>query len=1038
MTNKLNFAWIFVALFTLHLGWAQQTTVSGTVTDGSGIPLPAVNIIEKGTTNGVSSDFDGNFSINVASNAVLTFSSLGYVTQDVPVENRSTLNVTLLEDEQMLDEVVVTALGIKKERKALGYAVQEIKGGDLLEARETNLVNAMSGKVSGLQVIRGSNGPASSSKIVLRGNNSLTGDNQPLIVVDGVPMDNFTGSGNESYFNPSADLGNGLGDINPDDIESMSVLKGASAAALYGSRAGNGVILITTKTGRASKGLGITVSTSTGFQNVFLNPEFQNDFGQGDRGNYDVLANQSWGPKITGQIVEDWEGNPEQLRTHNNLKNFYNGGLTRTYGLSFQQQVSDGTSIYSSLNYLNDEGNIPNANFERFNLTTRAVSNFGPDKRWTTDVKVSYISANARNRPIGGENINNVHRSIISLPRTLDLRDFRNPVDEFGTMRWFLETNSVNPYWAAERNLNFDNRDRFMLNGSVKYQINDWVSAELRGGADMYTNNGEAKQFAGSPLSPNGRYSLSKDTFIEENYLALLNGSKSDLWGKVGLNFTVGAQLMSQRRDGISANAGELEVPDLFALNNGINQATVGQSFSQKKINSVFGSFGLDYDGILFVDVTGRNDWTTTLSPDNRSFFYPSINGSFVFSELFNANAEGWFNFGKLRASYATVGNDLAPYQLQNVFFIGNDPNNNTTASTNSTLNNPDLVNELIKSTEFGVEARFFNNRISLDAAYYKTNATNQLLSIPLDPLSGFNQRRVNAGDIENEGIEISLNADIFRNPNGFSWNTNVNYARNRNRINSLIDEVSQFQLGGFDNLSVIAPVGGLYGEIFGTTFRRVEDEASPDFGKLVVDGDGLPLAAEGNETSFLGHQQPDALLGWSNTFAYKNFSVGFLIDASIGGEIFSGTNRFLQRSGNAAITVVDGERNDFIVDAVTSDGAGGFRPNTVAVDPQDYWTAVANRSGNLGIGEAFVYDATHVRVRNVSVNYVLPAKWLDNTGIQRAKFGLSANNVWMIHSNLNGVDPESVAATRSNATGFENLSPPTVRSLFFNVSLSL
>ncbi|HET8736544.1 MAG TPA: SusC/RagA family TonB-linked outer membrane protein, partial [Pricia sp.] len=775
---------------------------------------------------------------------------------------------------------------------------------------------------------------------------------------------------------------------------------------------------------------------STGFQNVFLNPDFQNSFGQGTEGVYDAESTTSWGPKITGQTVTDWKGDLETLRTHDNLKNFYNGGVSQSYGLSFQQQVSNGTSLYTSLNYLDDQGNIPGAEFKRFNLTTRAVSNFGPDEKWTTDVKVQYINATANNRPINGENINNVHRSIISLPRTLDITDFKNPSrDEFGNMIWFLDTNSVNPFWAARYNLNEDNRDRFLLNGSVKYQITDWISAELRGGADLYTNNSEAKQFGGSPLSTNGRYSLGKDTFIEENYSLLINGSKSDLIGKLGISFVLGGNLMAQQREGLSANAGELEVPDLFSINNGQNNATVSQSFSQRKINSIFGSFGLDYDGIVFVDFTGRNDWSSTLSKDNRSFFYPSVNGSFVFSELLNPSE--WFSFGKIRASYATVGNDLDPYQLLNTYSIGSDPNDNTTAGTGNTLNDPDLVNELIKSVEFGLETRFLNNRILLDVAWYRSNATNQLLAIPLDPLSGYNSRRVNAGDIQNEGYEITLNASIFENPEGFSWNTNINYSQNENTIIALIDDVTQFQLGGFDNLSVLAVVDGIYGEIWGTKFRRVEEQGSPNFGKLVVDGDGLPLAAPDNETFLLGDQNPDALIGWSNTLAYKNFSLGFLIDARLGGEIFSGTNRYLQRSGNAAVTVVNGEREDFVVDAVVDDGTGNFVENTVEVSPQQYWTALANRSGNVGIGEAHIYDATNVRLRNISINYVMKSEWLKNTGIQSAKFGISANNVWMITSHLNGVDPESVFATGTNATGFENLSPPTVRSAFFNVSLN-
>ena len=1035
MNKKINYFLIFVALLFLQGVMAQNKTVSGTVSDNSGTPLPGVNVIEKGTANGTSTDFDGNYTLNVSDNAVLSFSYLGFSTQDVVVAGKSVLNISMEEDAEMLEEIVVTALGIKKEKKALGYAVQEIKGGELLESRENNLVNAISGKVSGLQVVRGSNGPASSSKIVLRGNSSLTGDNQPLIVVDGVPLDNFTGAENNSFWNPTQDLGNGLGDINPDDIASMSVLKGASAAALYGSRAGNGVILITTKTGKSREGLGITFSTTTGFQNIFIEPEFQSDFGQGDNNIYDELSTSSWGPKIAGQTVIGWDGKEAPLRIQNNLKNYYKGGVSQNYSLSFQQQVSDDSSVYSSLNYLDDAGNVPGANFERFNFLTRAVSNFGPDKRWTTDFKVQYIKAQAENRPVNGTNINNVFSTIATLPRSLDIRQFKNSRDAFGNSIWYLNSNSVNPYWAAAYNLRADSRDRFLLNGSLKYKFTDWLAAEVKAGSDLYTNNTESKLFSGSPLSETGRFSLGKNTFSEENYSILLTGSKSNVLGKFGGNFTFGGNLMSQERSGLSSNAGELEVPNLFSLNNGKNNATVSQSFSRKKINSLYGSIGIDYDGLLYLDVTGRNDWTSTLSADNRSFFYSSVNGSFVFSELFG-ELPTWFNFGKIRASYAEVGNDLAPYELINTYGIGNDPNDNTTASTGNVKNNPNLVNELIKSKEVGLEARFFNNNVVLDFAWYKSNATNQLLAIPMDPFSGFNSRRVNAGDVQNKGFELGINATILDNPNGFSWSSTLNYSKNENTIVSLIDEVTQFTLGGFDNLAVLAVVGGAYGEIRGTKFKRVEDEASSDFGKMIVDGSGLPLADD-SEKFLLGDQNPDALIGFSNTFAYKNFSLGFLIDARLGGEIFSGTNRALQRSGAAAVTVVNGERNDIIVDAVVDDGAGNFSQNTVEVSPELYWQALANRSGNLGINEAHIYDATSIRLRNVSLNYKISPKWLKNTGIQSAKFGISANNVWMIKSHLNGVDPESVFATSSNATGFESLSSPTSRSLFFNASFN-
>jgi outer membrane receptor protein involved in Fe transport len=393
-----------------------------------------------------------------------------------------------------------------------------------------------------------------------------------------------------------------------------------------------------------------------------------------------------------------------------------------------------------------------------------------------------------------------------------------------------------------------------------------------------------------------------------------------------------------------------------------------------------------------------------------------------------------WIDFGKVRASYATVGNDLNAYQLYNAFSIGSDPNGSTTATTNNTLRNPNIKSELIKSLEFGFEGRFLNNRLALDFTWYKSNATNQILSIPLDPFSGFNNRLINAGDIQNTGIELGVNADIIRNDD-FNWNMSVNYSRNRNTIEALYEDVTQFGLGGFDNLAVVAEVGGDYGVIWGTKYRRVEDEASANFGKIIVDGDGLPLATQ--DKFVLGSQQPDALLGITNTFSYKNFTLGFLIDARIGGEIFSGTNHALQSSGNAAVTAVNGQRSDIVVDGVVDDGSGNFVANNTGVAPQVYWDAITVRSGNLGITEANIYDATNVRLRNVSLNYNFPAKALQNLPIQNLKLGVSANNVWMMSSHLNGVDPESVFSTGSNATGFEYLSSPTTSSVFLNLAIN-
>ncbi|WP_106790800.1 SusC/RagA family TonB-linked outer membrane protein [Aquimarina sp. Aq78] len=1036
MIDKLLIFLTIALCLSSNITLAQsKKTVSGIVTGEDGVPLVGVNVIEKGTSNGTSTDFDGNYTVVVSDpSGILIFSSLGFEEKEIPINGQSEIKVSLIGDTEQLGEVVVTALGIKRARKSLGYSVQEVKGADVLEARENNLANSISGKVAGLQIVRGSNGPAGSSKIVLRGNSSLTGDNQPLIVVDGIPMNNFTGATENDFFNPSQDLGNGLGDLNPEDIESISVLKGGAAAALYGSRAGNGVILITTKTGKSRQGLGITFSATTGFQSIFLKPEIQNSFGQGGNGIFENQSVSSWGPKIEGQSVEDWEGKQVALKAHDNLDHYYNGGFNQTYSISFQQQVTDATSVYSSINFLNDDSNIPGATLERLNLLTRAVSKFGKENKWTTDVKVQYTNLKAENRPLNGTNISNPYRTVALLPRSLNIAEFEMHTDQSNTMRWYLDTNAVNPYWLTEKNLSEDSRDRFLLNGSLKYEMTEWLSAEIKAGADLYTTNTESKLYSGSPLSTTGRYSLGKNTFIEKNYSALLTASKNNIVGEFGGVLTLGGNLMSNRVSGLSSNSGDLEVPNLFSLNNGINNATIEQIFSEKKINSLYGSLQLNYGGYFFIEATGRNDWSSTLSKANRSFFYPSISTSLVFTEMFNELPE-WLNFSKIRASYASVGNDLDAYKLYNFYTIGSDPNDNTTATSGDVLFNSDVKNELIKTLEVGFEGRFFNSRLAIDFAWYKSNATNQLIELPLDPLSGFNSEIINAGDIQNEGYELGISGKILDNLKGFSWDTNLNYSTNKNTIQELTDEVTKYRLGGFDNLSILAFKGGGYGEIWGTKYRRVEDPSDVNFGKIIVDGDGLPLATE--ESFNLGNQQPDAMIGFSNTFTYKNISLGFLIDARLGGEIFSGTNLALQETGSAAVTVVNGEREDILVDGVVDDGSGNFTTNTVAVSPENYWTAITGRSGNLGINEANIYDATNIRLRNVNLRYSLPSKWLEKIEIQKMTLGISANNVWMIKSHLNGVDPESVYATSTNATGFESLSSPTTRSIILNVSVS-
>lgn len=840
-------------------------------------------------------------------------------------------------------------------------------------------------------------------------------------MVDGIPIDNFTGAPDNGYWNRSLDMGNGMADINPEDIESLSILKGPSAAALYGSRAGNGVILITTKSGKKQKGLGINLSSTIGVESIFTNPDIQNSFGQGMDGVAVPDAQTSWGTK--GQ-------------TFDNVANYMENGITQNYSLSLQQQYKQ-TSVYTSFTRLEDKGMVPGIKLTRTNLSARAISKFGKDDRWTTDTKIQYSNAIGNNRPVGGRD-NSSAFVLYMMPRSIDIRTYSNPLNPDGSMKWFQGAGSqVNPYWSNKYNLNEDSRDRIIMTGSLKYSFTSWLNAEVKAGGDLYTTNTNAKVYAGSPLTPTGRYAVGKQTFSETNYSSLISAKKDYLFGKIGGAVTVGGNLMHQKFSSINSNSGVLVVPNLFSLNNGVSNPTVGEGLNEKKINSLYGSVQLNYDGYLYLDATFRNDWSSALSKTNRSFFYPSLSLSYVFTDMManmGTKLPNWFNYGKLRASYAQVGNDLPAYQLYNVYGIGKDPNGNTTASRPPVLLDPNVQSELIKSFEVGTELRFLDSRLGLDVSWYKTNATHQLIDLPMDPQSGYSARKINAGDIQNTGVEIMLDGKILTNPNSLNWNIGVNYSTNNNTIEDLYQGVTKYGLGGFDDVSILAVTGQKYGEIYGTRFNRVKDPNSADFGKIILNADGLPTRDP--EIVRLGNQQAKALFGVTNTFGYKGFGFSFQVDARFGGQIFSATQVAMQAAGTAAVTAPGGERNDFVVPGVVSNGSGGFTANTKSVSQQQYWRAVAT-ANNLGVSEANLYDATNVRLRNIQLTYELPTRFLSKTPIQKARVGVSCNNVWMIKSHVRGIDPESVYATNTNATGFENAGLPTTRTILFNLSLN-
>lgn len=1011
----------------------QDADCKGVVIDATGEPVIGASVVVKGKTGaGTVTDIDGNFTLkNVKKGETLRITSLGMTPVEV-VYNGSNVKVTLKDDSKALDEVVVTALGIKRERKSLGYAIQDVKGDAILNSHENNVANALTGKIAGVQITRSSNGPGGSSKIQLRGNNSVTGLNQPLIVVDGVPMDNFTGADNNDYWNPSADMGNGLSDINPEDIESMSVLKGASAAALYGSRAGNGVILITTKSGRQTKGLGITVTGTVSAESVFMKPNMQTTYGQGTQGVYNSTSGLSWGPRIEGQEYVRWDGQKVKMQSYDNLDNYYGTGTELQENVTLSQQYGK-TSIYASMTNMNNKSMTPGAKLNRTNLMLRGVTSFGKNDAWTFDGKVQYIRNKANNRPVSGNNNNNSALGLYTFPTTLDIRDFENCIDENNEMVWWNKDGN-NPYWMSKYSLSDDSRDRFLMNASLKYKVLSWLTAEIKAGTDMYTLEATRRVYSGNS-NVTTLYEQNINHFYENNFSYLLTATKDNIFDKFGGTVTFGGNLMATKKTGMKGLASKLVIPNKFSLNNGENKADISETYTQKKINSLYGTVGINYDGWAFLDATFRNDWSSALSKENRSFFYPSVSASWLFGEMFNKIGKkmpSWFSFGKIRASYAEVGNDMDPYQLYNLYSTSPDSHGGITASSSNTLYNKNVKNELIKSYEVGVELKFLNNRLGLDFAWYKSNATNQLMNLPVNSLSGYNYKKINAGDIQNTGVELMAYATPIRTKD-FEWTINYNISHNNNTIKDLYDGVDRYQLGGYDNIRIYAIKGGKYGEIWGTKFLRVEDGQYK--GQLLLTSDGLPQAT--SEMEKIGDQQATCNMGLTNSFSYKGWNLSFQIDARIGGEIFSGTNAMMQRSGTAAATAPGGKRvDDMVVAGVYKDASGNYVQNTNKVTTQQYWNAVAG-TGNMGIGEANIYSASNIRLRNVSLGYNVPSSILAKTNfIQSLKAGFTVTNVFMIHSNMNGIDPESVFATSTNATGFEYAGIPTTRSFVFNVSI--
>lgn len=686
---------------------------------------------------------------------------------------------------------------------------------------------------------------------------------------------------------------------------------------------------------------------------------------------------------------------------------------------------------------MDDASKIPGAELDRTNFTLRASSTFGKDDRWSIDAKIQYIKTGAENRPLIGNNDSNSFLTIYKLPASLDIRDYSNPLTDAGTMYWWSPS-GLNPYWLEKYSLNADTRNRFLLNAAVKYKITDWLDVEIRGGSDMYFTEATEKVYAGASTKNNGNssYTLDEQRFYENNFSFLFTARKDNIIDKVGVNATFGGNLMERKSSGLKNHASKLTVPNLFTINNSSNaDRSVTETYNHKKINSLYGTVGFNYDGWVFLDATFRNDWSSALSKENRSFFYPSVSLSWVFSDMmsrFNKPLPEWITYAKARASFAQVGNDMDAYQLYDSYSIGSDPFGNTTAKPGDTKYDSTVRSELITSWEAGLEMKFFNNRLGFDFAWYKSNAKRQLMKIPMNEMSGYKNKIINAGNIQNTGVELMIYARPVETAT-FSWDTQINFSKNNNKILDLGPGIPKYELGGAEELKVYAVAGGNYGEIWGTKFARVEDKNSPYYGKLILNDAGLPTTD--GQPYKIGDQQADCMLGWNNTFSYKNFAFSFQIDGRIGGDVYSYTNYMLQVNGRADVTAPGGKREEFVVDGVIPDGNGGYKVNTTAVTQEAYWRTGIG-TGNQGIAEANIYDGTNFRLRNVALNYTFPREMLKKTCFQQVKLGLSVNNVWMIYSDMNGIDPESVMVANTNATGFEFGASPTSRTYLFNVTL--
>ncbi|WP_194774758.1 SusC/RagA family TonB-linked outer membrane protein [Pararhodonellum marinum] len=1019
---------------------SQTRVLTGKVVSGAdGFPIPGVNVIDKANNTGTVTDLEGNYSISVTNATTLVISFIGYATQEVLVGNRSTLDIEMAEDLSELSEVVVTSFGMERDKKSLGYSVTQLEGDRFTESRTVNLGNALSGKIAGVNVSPPATGAAGSTRVVIRGGSSLTGNDQPLYVVNGIPINN-SNLGSAGMWGGN-DSGDGLSAINPDDIESISVLKGSTAAALYGVRASNGVVMITTKTGKSRKGIGVTFNSNTTMDRVWDMTDFQNVYGPGrdglrpsSSGDAFDIGQTHWGERYDGASTPQFDGvSRPYSHLGQGLNSFYQNAYTLNNSIAFSGGNETGTYRFS-FSDLDNKDIMPNAGFKRrvANVSVNSKLN-----KFTVAVTGQYSKENGQNRPRLSDSPGNANFSMMTFPGNLPLSAIQGDPNKLGAMedgtelRYQPNVFQTNPYWAAYQFSRQDQTDRFMGNASLTYNITDWLYVQGRVGTDFSSRVDDTYEPYGTAYKPLGDFNQIQRNIREDNADFFIGVDKT--FGDFSIDAMVGGNRMRQTRESLQAGGNDLVVPFLHTLRN-VAAPSVNYNFSELGINSIFASANVGYKNFVFLNVTAREDQFSTLSPDSFKLFYPSVGTSFVFSEAFEMPS--FVTFGKIRASYAGSGGGApGPYALLLTYGLVGQGH---LGSSLGQINNGSIPNNTLQpfsSNEFeiGADLRFFSNRLGLDVAYYSRRTTDDILATGISSTSGFGSTTVNIGELTNRGVELLLSVNPVRSAN-FNWDLSLNFASNISNVvslgtNAAGDPIEFINLGQSRLMreQIRHVVGQPLGMIAG--FRHLEEN-----GQRVYTDEGYPVTTPGLETLAEGRHPISA--GLFNNMSYKNWRLSFLIDMRQGGSLVSGTNYSAHTLGLHQNTLV-GREGGLSFSGVNQEGTPtNFTIPAVTGDPDqfllnDYYTRWAMVTENI------VYDASFAKLREFSLGYSFPSTMLSKTPFEALNLSLVGRNLLLLWSSVPNIDPESAYAVDGNSQGLEFFAMPTTRSFGFNLTAS-